>query len=64
MDISVTYWAFWLFMSLIITVGGLRSWTSKGALTCIALMGITFVIQIASLLLFLGVSALSVIMFN
>ena len=62
MDISVTYWAFWLFMTLIITVGGLRSWTSKGALTCIALTGIAFVIQLASLLLYLGVSALTVLM--
>ena len=64
MDISVTYWAFWLFLSLIITVGGLRSWTSKGPLTCIALTGIAFVMQIASLLLYLGVSALTVLMFN
>lgn len=57
MDISVTYWALWLFFSLIIAVGGLRSWTSKGALICIALTGIAFVIQIASLLLALGVFA-------
>lgn len=62
-DISVTYWAFWLFMSLLITVGGLRSWTSKGALACIALTGVALVIQISSLLLLLGVSVLARIMF-